>query len=208
MIISGPEKLEEYVKYLEPLLKRVGNVKNVKFEKAKMNYEVKLNYPVVGPKYGKQVKDMEKALKNMNGEEIVNEIENNNFVKILDKKLKREDLVIRVSSPEEGKGFIVNEVSGVVFLDLEETPEIFEERLIKELIRNVQQARKDNKLTIEQKIKLILSSDESTEDVIKGWLEKIKKSTGAIEILFEEPFNGKLLRYKDRKIKFEIEVIK
>jgi len=207
MIISGPEKLKDYVEYVEPLLKRMTNVKKISFGEIDLNYEVKLNYSVVGPKYGKDIKNIENALKNEDGKKIVENIENKGFIEILNKKLERNDLVIRLSSSKEGNGFIVNNISGIVSLDMEETPEIFEERLIRELMRNIQQMRKDKKLIIEQKIKLNLDTDKELENIIKKWSEKIKKEVGAKEIVFCKVVDGKASKYKDKIIKFDMEVI-
>ncbi len=206
MTISGDEKIKDASLSLMSVLKKLTNVKEVIFGNMKLKYNIKLNYSKVGPKYGKNIRELEKVLKEKNAGELIETLGKNGFIDILGKNLEKEDLIIE-STSDEGKEFKINDSSGVISLDMEETPEIFEERLVRELMRNVQQMRKDKELVVEQRIKLNLDTDEETQKIIKKWTEEIKREVGAKEIAFCKVEGGKTSKYKDKNIKFEMEVV-
>lgn len=207
IIVSGPKEVKESVKYLEDILKKMTNTKEIEFGELPIKYEVKLNYSKVGPKYGKEIKIIESELERRSKKELVENLEKKGFITIDDKKLERDDLVVKHKIIGEGKEFKVDKISGAIKIDTTESPEIFEESLARELIRNVQQMRKDKKLVVEQKIELKVKTDEKTQEVIKKWTEKIKKEVGAEKILFTEVKDGKISKYKDNIIRFNVEVI-
>ena len=204
--ISGSDEVRKAAENLENVLKKMTNVKNVEFGKLSLNYNVKLNYSKMGPKYGKSVKNIEKALKKENKARLVKEVREKGYAKVSGFRLEEEDLVIEISSGE-GKEFKMDSISGIVVLDMEETEEIFEESLIRELIRNVQQTRKEMKLVVEQRIRLKIESDKVTEKIVKKWEKEIKKEVGAKKIYFGK-VKGKVSKYKDKEIKFEVKVVK
>ncbi|MCD6398877.1 MAG: class I tRNA ligase family protein, partial [Candidatus Aenigmarchaeota archaeon] len=207
MTISGPDEIKRAVESLENILKKMTNVKEINSGKISLKYRIKLNYSKIGPKYGKDVKKIENLLEEEDKDKIVEKLNKNGSVDISGYTLKKEDLVIETSS-QEGKEFSVDKITGVVVLDTEETPEIFEESLVRELIRNVQQMRKDKKLVVEQKIKLNIDTDDETKQIIEKWSGEIKKEVGAKEFSFCKVEDGKISKYKNKSIKFNIEMMK
>lgn len=205
LVVSGSEEVREAIGKLEDTLKKMTNVKEVELGKLSLDYRVKLSYSKAGPKYGKDVKKIENALEKEDKAKLVKEVRDRGFAEVAGFKLEEEDLVIEVAS-KEGKGFRAGDVSGIVTLDLEETKEIIEESLAKELIRNIQQTRKEMNLVVKQKVKLKLETDKKTEKVVKKWSEEIKKEVGAKEISFGKA-EGHISAYKDTQIKFELELV-
>ncbi len=206
LVVGGPEEVRKSAQRLEDVLKRMANAKEVGFEEMEMDYRVKLSYSKVGPKYGKDVKKIEKALEKTDKKKMVNELKKCGCIELEGFELKSEDLFVEAESGK-GREFRVEELCGAVTLDLEETEEITEECVVRELVRNVQQTRKDMGLVVKQKISIKLETDSETEKTIKKLEEEIKKEVGASDISFGKA-DGKVSAYKGIKIKFCVEVQK
>lgn len=206
LVVCGPEEVRYSVKRLEDVLKSMANAKGIDFEKMEMSYRVKLSYSKVGPKYGKDVKKIEKVLERADKKKIVCGLKECGFVELEGFKLKNEDLLVEAES-DKGREFRADELCGTVALDLEETDEIIEECVVRELIRNVQQTRKEMGLMVSQRIMLKLEADKAAEKMVRKWEKEIKKGVGASEISFGKA-EGKVSVYKKIKIKFCVEVLK
>ncbi|UCG95833.1 MAG: isoleucine--tRNA ligase [archaeon] len=207
LTVSGPEEVRKAVKELEDVLKEMCNTKKVKFGELSVEYTVKLNYSKVGSKYGKDVKEIEKALEKEDKPKLVKEVREKGSVDLKSFKLSDEDLVIEMAS-KEGKEFRLDKIRGTVALDLEETREIFEESLVREFIRNVQQTRKEMGLMVEDRIKIKLECDKDGEKIIKKWKKIIGDEVGSEKIDFGKVKGGKVSEYKNKKVRFELEVLK
>ncbi len=205
LMVGGTEEVKGIVERMREVLKKMNNVKEVSFSDIKMDYKIKLNYSRAGPKYGGAIKKLEKALEKEDKAKVVKGLEKGS-IKVGVFKLEEEDLVIE-SESGEGKEFRLDKITGVVALDLEETEEIREESIIRELVRNVQQARKEMGLVVEQRIKVCVDTDKETEKIVKKWSGEIKKEVGAKEISFGKSGGAKLSKYKDSEIKFDVEVV-
>lgn len=84
---------------------------------------------------------------------------------------------------------------GKVYVNKTLDKPLLEEALIKELTREVQNMRKQNKFNVKETISLFVKSDKSTEQTLAGYLDAIKKEVGAIKISVGEAkgkYKGKL----------------
>jgi isoleucyl-tRNA synthetase len=74
-------------------------------------------------------------------------------------------------------------------LDLELTPKLKQEGLMREIVRHVQAARKAAELNVDDRIKLSLSSENADlQAAIKHYSDVIKEETLAVELLNDEKF--------------------
>jgi len=88
---------------------------------------------------------------------------------------------------EKGPSLVEREVAGgKAYLDTEETPELVEEGLLRELERAIQQARKEQGLKVEEKIRLFISTDKDTEAKVSGRMDALKANVGASAVVFRE----------------------
>ena len=96
-----------------------------------------------------------------------------------------------------------------VLLDLTEDKEIFEERLIRELTRLVQDMRKKNNFVVNDKINLTLKSDTTMEDNLRKNKDLIASETGCstVEVgVLEGKYNGELV-FQDKKIEIKFDKV-
>jgi len=91
---------------------------------------------------------------------------------------------------------------GSVLTDKKLDEQLREEAMLRELVREVQSLRKQNKFDVKEMISLSLSSDEKTNIVLKKFEKELKKEVGASKIVF-----GKLKGKYKGKIELEEKVV-
>lgn len=174
------------------------NVKAVRFLEGSgglVEYRFKPNLPVVGRKYGKLVPALRAALQAVSVEQaqaIVQAIARAEaFTLNVDGEalaLTGEDVLVESSSPE---GFAMAEDGGyVVALNTEITEELRREGLARDLVRSVQDARKDAGLQISDRICLSLEMPASLAEAITPHLAYLKAETLADQVAFAAPTGG------------------
>jgi isoleucyl-tRNA synthetase len=83
-------------------------------------------------------------------------------------------------------------IESEVLLDSEITPELLEEGIAREIIRLTQSLRKKSDLNPEDKIDLLIETDEVGQKLIKKFSEQIKKPTNVVNFEFAEN-NGEVI---------------
>lgn len=109
------------------------------------NVEYLPNFKTLGSKYGNKMKEISSLIKN-------NEFkyENNKYILNNNEILNDEDIIIRYSS--KTNDIVVNDSEIVLKLDTKLTDELKEEGLAREIVRNIQDTRKNLKLEINDRI--------------------------------------------------------
>ena len=125
-------------------------------------------------------------LDEIDGSEIINALESEGKyeVRIEDKniELTNEDILFETELPEN----IVTAdfEKGSVFVDTELTREILSESMARELIRRIQDMRKDLDLDVEANIQVYLECSEQFRDLIKPFLGFISQEVRAQKFIF------------------------
>ena len=76
---------------------------------------------------------------------------------------------------------------GNVFVDTEVTPEILSEAMSRELVRRIQDMRKDQDLEVEAHILVNVDCSAEFQNLVKPFLEFISHEVRAIELTFQAP---------------------
>ncbi|HEX5690234.1 MAG TPA: isoleucine--tRNA ligase, partial [Roseiflexaceae bacterium] len=177
------------------------NVKNVRYldnATTLVEYRFKPNLRLVGKKYGKLVPALGAALRELNGDaarDAAQAVEAGQPVTLAvdgqSLELLPEELLVETSSPE---GYAVAEDGGVlVAVDTALTPELREEGMARELVRNIQDARKSAGFEISDRIAVYLGGadgDATIERVIQQWGDYVRAETLADDMLLAEPPAG------------------
>ena len=79
---------------------------------------------------------------------------------------------------------------GTIYLDMEATPALEAEGFARELIRRIQQMRKDMKLDVEEYIRIEMECSKRIEDAIDVWREHISRETRARRVEVKESPKG------------------
>jgi hypothetical protein len=82
---------------------------------------------------------------------------------------------------------------GIVYLDLEQTPELEAEGFAREVIRRIQQMRKDMKLDVEEFVRIELECSKKVEGFIDAWRDHISRETRAREFEFASSPKGEYI---------------
>ena len=196
--VSGSEEVEKAVDLLEELLEERLNTKTVEFEEVDLDYEVKLDYAKAGPELGDSVGEVEQALNESDYREVAEKVGSGETVEFAGHELGPNMFEVRTHVPEgmDGEEFS----SGTVYLDDEMTPELEDEAFVAEVIRAVQQKRKDAELDVKDRVKISFSGD---KEAIKEYEDRVESRMKVSEISYGDEYehSGKV-EFRDRKAEF------
>lgn len=172
---------------MENLVKEELNIKEVHYIEnldEYVNYQVKPNFPVLGPKYGKLMKSISGVLAKSNPAEIVRTLRKDGVLTLnvegQELPLTEEDLDVRI---QEREGFTVEMNSeNFVILDTELTPELVVEGLAREMISKIQTMRKNANFEIMDQIKVEYVSDQEVVKAVTAYQDYIKEETLARQV--------------------------
>ena len=185
-----------YVRIDEPLddfytaiVREELNVGEVIYDSSlKVQYSLKPQLKTVGPKFGKLVGGIRKALAGMNGADAVAELkENGSLVFTVDGQqvsLGREDLLIDIAQTE---GFSTQSDGTVtVMLDTKLTPELIEQGFVAEIISKIQTMRKEAGFEVMDRIRVYAEGSGKIEEILRANDARIRKTVMADEIITGE----------------------
>ncbi len=164
---DGIERLKQLI--LEEL-----NVKDIDFIEGNLvKKKVKPNFRVMGKKFGKLMKDAAAAVAAMTQEQI-SQLENGSVnveVAGQDYELVREDVEI---SAEDMSGWSVSSEGALtVALDITVTPELMLEGVARDLVRSIQNLRKESGFMITDRINVVLPDNDNNRACIGSFKQYI-----------------------------------
>ena len=178
------------------------NVKEVEFKEdvsAFTDYLFKPQLKTVGPKYGKMLGQIQKELKEINGNEAMEQLKSEGVLTLCggEVKLAEEDLLITMTQME---GYVTegdNEIT--VVMDCNLTEELLEEGFGRELVSKIQTMRKEADFEVMDKIRVSYQADGKVAEIMEKYGQDLLK-----EVLGEELVAGSVSGYtKEWKINGE-----
>ena len=168
------------------------NVKEVAFvedARAFTTYKIKPQLRTVGPKYGKQVGAIGKALLEMDGNDVVDTFAAGNTLRFTvdgnDVELSETDVL---TEPMQKPGFVAEMNGGVtVVLDANLTPELIEEGFVREVISKVQTMRKEADFEVTDHIVITIKTTDRLADVVTRGSAEILRAALADGLEIAEP---------------------
>ena len=162
------------------------NVKEMEFiarDAGLVNYRIKPNLPRLGKQYGKLVPLVRQALQDADGAAIAGATARGETFDIdIDGEtisLGAEDVLVETSSAE---GYACGEDAGfLTALDTTLTPELEREGLAREMIRTVQEARKQAGLAVSDRIVLGISGSAGVDEALAEYRAYLMTETLAVE---------------------------
>ena len=178
MFVKAPFELSEY---FTEIIEDELNVKKVTFTEdvsAYTSYTFKPQLRTVGPKFGKYLGQIQKALAELDGNKAMAELKSTGALKL---DSISEDLLITMTQQE---GYMTegdNEVT--VVLDTNLTPELLEEGMVRELISKIQTMRKEAGFEVMDKITVSYKADQKVKDIFAKYGEEIAKEVLAESVV-------------------------
>ncbi|MGI6358349.1 MAG: isoleucine--tRNA ligase [Bacillota bacterium] len=197
---------------LVPLIEEELNIKQAEFVNnlsEYMDYRLKPNFRVAGPKLGPKIKLLSGVLAKMNGAEVASRLEAGETIKVTlgdsEVELDQEMVDVAISARE---GFTVAMDKGrFVILDTTLTQELIDEGLAREFISKVQQLRKRNDYQLTDEISITFDGDDEVAAAVEAFAEYIRQETLARSIqrvtdpsLGQQDLNGHLTGIKTERL--------
>ena len=189
IIVATAEKME-LSDELKALIADELNVQEVEIKhdaKEYLNYDLKPQLKILGPKYGSKIGAIRNYLANCDSCDVVDTVNSGKTIKFdadgTEVELAKEDLLI---SPISKPGF-TSESDGkvTVVLSTEITPELAELGLVREFISKVQQSRKDSGFEVTDHIIIFVNASSQTNVVLEKYSEQICADTLADSLYVE-----------------------
>ncbi len=194
MYVKAPNVLSEY---FAEIIEDELNVKKVNFTEdvsAYTSYTFKPQLRTVGPKYGKFLGQIQKALAELDGNKAMAELKADGVLTLSsvsdDVKLSEEDLLITMTQME---GYVTEGDNTVtVVLDTNLTPELVEEGFVREIISKIQTMRKEAGFEVMDKISIYYHADEKVADIFHKYGNDIMGDVLGTEVVAEaDSFDAK-----------------
>ncbi len=186
-----PENTKPVVERMLELIKEEINVKEIEYISENddfVHFEMKPNFKVMGPKFGKDMKKLAGHLKTLNGGEILACFKEGNAftfdIEGQEFSIVEEDVAVSIQQRE---GFVFeSSKENYVALDTTLNEDLILEGYARELVNKIQFTRKENNYDIMDRIAIFLSGDDEIKKAVDLHADYIKSETLADSIEFTD----------------------
>ena len=202
---------ENAIKSVKNIITNEVNVKSIEFissDDSLLKKKAKANFKVLGPKHGKNMKEIAAAVSKWTNEEIAFFEKNNGSNIVLENKeikLSLED--VEITTADVPGWEIATNGAITVALDVSLTNELKEEGVSRDFVNKVQNKRKELGLEVSDFIKILVCAAPETKNAINNNLNYICSETLTKTLDFVENINGDSV-FVDDDIKYVIEKLK
>jgi isoleucyl-tRNA synthetase len=194
VIVSEDQEVLEATQNLEMVLLEQANTKKITPSQEFQDLKIMAapNMKTLGPRLRGDVPQVAAKLAKIDGRELMEKMEYEGaFTVELDSQtveLGPEDVVLETELPDN----VTNSEfpGGNVFVDTEVTPEILSEAMSRELVRRIQDMRKDLDLEVESHIVVAVECSAEFQNLVKPFLEYISHEVRAKELSFQAQEDG------------------
>lgn len=177
------------IKKFKDIISSEVNVKNIEFSdniSELSEFKLQLNFKKIGIKFGAKMKEISSDAKNGNWERI-----SDDNIKISGEILTRNDkwdilendFEIKLTTKDPEKIFPLLTSDCLIELDLNVTQELQEEGISRDIVRMVQQDRKESNFNVSDHIILKISCSKKIQKIIENYQIYIKNSSLSDEII-------------------------
>ncbi len=186
MFVKAPAELSAFYRQI---VEEELNVKSIVFKddmEAYLSYSFKPQFRILGPKVGKAMGGIQKALKNLNGHEAKEALDKTGELKVSVSEdtftLTREDVEVTMAQTE---GYNCQHYGSVtIALETTLSPELVEEGFVRELISKIQTMRKENGFEVQDRITVGIKDNEKLEKIVRKNEAFLKEITLANEVTY------------------------
>ena len=190
MIPILDEKQKEEILAVSDLIKSEVNVKEIQLlddASGILVKQIKPNFKVLGPKFGKDMRLVARAVASFNQEDIQKiEQEGEISIEIENKSINLQLQDVEISSQDIEGWLVATSGTITVALDVTINEDLRKEGIARELVNRIQNLRKESGFEVTDKIEIKILKDGLVEDAVESNLSYIKTETLTAELNFEE----------------------
>lgn len=202
------------IEHIEELIKAEVNIKEIRYvddNSGVLIKRIKPDFKKLGPKYGKVMKLLAEAIKNMSQQDI-RQLESEGSFNIEYKAGEPKATVmledVEIASEDIPGWLVANEDTLTVALDITITDDLRKEGLAREFVNRIQNLRKQSGFELNDKINLLVLSSNEMDEVIKEYSDYISKEVQAEKLeLSDEVSDSAILEFDDFNLNVQIEKI-
>ena len=192
------------------LIKHEVNVKEIEFiddASGILVKQIKPNFRTLGPKFGKQMKDIAAVINDFTQQDIqAFERQGTKEITLAGQTLTLDLTDVEITSQDIEGWLVASSSTGlVVALDATITDELRAEGIARELVNRIQNLRKDTGLEVTDRIRIRLQQQDTLEQAVRANEAYIKAETLANEILFADTLQGEEVAFDDIVTKIVVE---
>lgn len=161
--------------------------------------QIKPNFKALGPRFGKEMGNVAKAIQDFSQEQIA-EMEKNNEVSL---EISGNSVILTIEdveiSSQDIEGWLVANANGItVALDITINDALKKEGISRELVNRIQNIRKDSGFEVTDKVKVQIQRNSVIEEAVNANMEYIKAETLTENLVFvDELSNGTEIEFDD-----------
>ena len=207
--VVGGEKVKDATESLKEIIKKQVNSKELVYEQEMngLTYVATPKFSVIGPKYGKEANKVADLIRK-NAGRLKDTVAKSQTVTLGGFEVTSDmisDLKIQVPEKYSASEFASAGANGIVYIDSKMDDRLLKEALARELIRNVQEARKQNKLEELQRIKIQVFDCPQITEMLKDFKELVLSEVRADDITLKPELASKMsFSFREKEISFSI----
>ena len=188
---QSTDTMQRQIEQVAPIIESEVNVKTVEFvadASGLLTKKVKPNFKALGPKFGKQMKDVAAAIVSMMPDELA-QLERTSSLQLAGFDLQLTDVEILT---EDVPGWVVA-VDGplTVALDVTVTDELRREGIARDLVNRIQNLRKDQNFDVTDKINVVLErNNDLLSEAVEANRAYIQQEVQAVSLDLVTGLNG------------------
>ena len=201
--VKNDDELKEIENAKSQILSEI-NVKSIEFLDSKDSLlvkELKPNFKLLGPKYGKMINSIAQEIKKLSNNEI-EKLESKGSLALV---VEGEEVLISTDDVEinykdiEGLS-VATDGKQTIALDLNLDEKLIDEGITREIVNRIQNIRKNQGFDVTDKIEINIQKTAKLEKALKSNLEYIMGETLAIKLYFSENLDeGEIIEFDNMK---------
>ncbi len=204
------ESFREQLERVAPIILAEVNVKEIEYvsdTSGIVKKRVKPDFKKLGPRLGRQIKELARVLGNLSQEEIVDfESSGQITLKIPDQELTITTDEVEILSEDIPGWLVANLGELTVALDINLSEELEDEGLARELVNKIQRLRKESGLNVTDRIKLKIAGDEKIKRSVNRFKNYICSEVLASDVEFQDHLpRGTKIDINDKEVLIQLD---
>jgi len=208
-LVTRNTEEKKILREMEDIIREELNVKEVIFrenEEDLVVYRAKPNYPVLGRMLGKDMKAAAEKIEALSPREVQELMEGTTLsIDLGSRMLDLTNEHVPVQRDERENLKVLNEGSLTVALDPEVTEDLRQEGIIRDLIRVVQNLRKESGFDVTDRISLFLQGDEEMQSAVDNYQDYLMSETLAVDLAWLRRDDAREVSVGDKNCRIAVE---